>query len=178
VEGEGVRGDCVGLGAMDNKKRIILILLIIVSIIFLLYWLAYQFGAGSYPYAEVYELNEPEQDVINAISQFKSENPDYIVPKGSLDLGESEGRRNNSHWFNNYFYYPQENQIVFTWTRPESKTKTKFAFVSLNDGLVLGHWKRVNKDFGFFLFSSENKRIKKQFEERILDKIKLKLKTY
>ena len=129
---------------------------------------------GSYPFAEIYEINAPEKDVIDAIQQFKTLHPEFKVPKvtiqnkGSFDLTESEGREENSHWYFNYFYHTKENQILFTWTRPQTKNKTDFAFVSIGDGLDLGHWKDINNDLGFF----ENKRIKKEFEERILEQIK------
>ena len=94
----------------------------------------------------------------------------------NLGLSKGEGRKDSTYWYYVYFYYPQENQIVLTWTRPEGKSKTTFAFVGLNGGLDVGHWKRVNQDFGLLLFSSENRRVKKQFEERILNKIKANLR--
>lgn len=134
---------------------------------------------GSYPFAEIYELNAPEKNVIDAIVQFKSDHPEYVVPYVTINnqsagnLSESEGRKEKSHWYFVYFYYPKENQIVFTWTRPSGKNKTDFAFISLNDGLELGHWKDINDDFGFF----ENRKMKKTFEERILNQIKQHLAT-
>jgi len=77
------------------------------------------------------------------------------------------------HWFHVYFYFPEENQIIYAWTRPSEKEKTSFAFVGINNGLILGNWKEINKDFS----GSENEKEKKKFEERILDKIKEKLKN-
>ncbi|MBN8786842.1 MAG: hypothetical protein J0I84_07120 [Terrimonas sp.] len=131
---------------------------------------------GSYPYAETYELSYSEEEVKTAINKFKQEHPEYIVPKvtinnqGSWDLPDGQSKE-PTHWYGVYFYYRNENKIIFTWTRPAGKNKTTFAFVSINDGLNLGNWKRINKDFS----RSENKEEKKKFEERILNKIKEKL---
>jgi hypothetical protein len=38
----------------------------------------------------------------------------------------------------------------------------------VNDGLTIGRWKDINKDFD----NDENKKQKTKFEERILNKIK------
>jgi len=129
--------------------------------------------SGSYPYAETYELNYSEEEVKTAINKFKQEHSEYIVPKVTIDgkaacdLIDEQSKEPN-HWYIVYFYYPQENQIILTWTRPTEKGKTTFAFVSINEGLTLGNWKEINKDFS----SLENKDMKKKFEERILDKVK------
>lgn len=136
-------------------------------------WFGYNFAPGSYPYAEEYELDYPEEEVKSAINKFKQENPEYIVPKitvnnhGSWDLTDGQSKE-PAHWYSIYFYYKNENRILFTWTRPAEKNKTTFAFVSINDGLNLGNWKRINKD----LSRSENKEEKKKFEEWILNKVK------
>lgn len=137
---------------------------------------ACSFAPGSYPYAETYELNYSEEAVKTAINKFKQEHSEYIVPKVTIDgkttwdLIDGQSKEPNS-WYIVYFYYPKENQIILTWTRPAEKGKTTLAFVSINEGLTLGNWKEINKDFS----RSENKEEKKKFEERILSKIKEKL---
>jgi len=159
---------------MSRKTKIIFLTagLILVAI-FGIYKLARMFASGSYPFAEIYELNYSEDKVIKAVEQFKIQHSDMIAPKvtienkGSYDLKDSEGRTGNSYWYKIYFYYPKENQIIFTWTRPNGNGKTSFAFVSVNNGLDIGHWKEINDDFGFV----ENRRIKKDFEEGILKPI-------
>ncbi|HAN00722.1 MAG TPA: hypothetical protein DCQ26_19180 [Marinilabiliales bacterium] len=134
---------------------------------------ACNFAPGSYPYAEEYELNYSEEQLKTAINKFKEEYPEYIVPKvtinnqGSWDLPDGQSEE-PAHWYGVYFYYKNENKIVFTWTRPAGKDKTTFAFVSINDGLNLGNWKRINKDFS----RSENKLQKEKFERLILNEIK------
>jgi hypothetical protein len=127
---------------------------------------ACNFAPGSYPYAEEYEINVPESTLIKAINDFKENNPQYIVPNRMLLI---DGRTDEKdHWYHIYFYYPEENQIVYGWTRPSGKNITTFAFVSINNSLTLGNWKDINKDFS----DSENKVQKNKFEERILNKIK------
>src|SRR4051812_11437592 len=160
-----------------HYRNIILVIGCVLLGFFLLYRFAVTFAPGSYPYAEAYELNASEDNVINTIKQFKTVHPELSVPKvqiqnqGQFDL--TDGRKDSSDlWYHIYFYYPQEHQIVYTWTRPDGQDKTIFAFVSLNSGLNLGNWKDINKDFS----SLENKKLKEQFKERILDSIKQRLK--
>ena len=125
------------------------------------------FAPGSYPYAERYILNTNEKDLITAIDSFKKSNPKYNVPQS---VGLQDGRGNaDDYWYHIYFYYPEENQIVYTWVRLEEKSKTAFALVSINDGLALGKWKEINKGFS----NAENAEQKKKFEDRILKKVKV-----
>jgi hypothetical protein len=70
------------------------------------------------------------------------------------------------------FIFSEENKIIKTWIQGQfEKNKTIFAFVAVNEGLTLGHWKYINKDFS----REENEIQKKKFEERILKKIEAKL---
>src|SRR5258706_6661642 len=131
-------------------KKILIGLLIIVALIGGYYFLAKLFSPGSYANAEIYELSVSESVLDSIVQDFKDENPQYKVPEG---LKLEDGRANsNDHWYHLYFYYKEENQIVYAWTRAVggTKTKTKVAFVAINEGLKLGNWKDINKDFGFF----------------------------
>jgi hypothetical protein len=104
-------------------------------------------SSGSYPYAEKYKIDPKE-------------------------VGLLDGRNNEKdHWYHVYFYYPNENQIVYAWTRPIDNKKTTFAFVSVNDGLILGKWKDINNDFEV----RDNKNQKEKFESLILALIKNKV---
>lgn len=124
------------------------------------------FAAGSYPYAEEYIINADNNDLISAIDFFKKNNPQYIVPS---DVGVLDGKKEHGdYWYNIYFFYPEENQIVFTWVRAEEKNQSTFALVSINNGQTLGNWKDINKDFS----RAENIKQKKNFEDRILKKVK------
>lgn len=145
-------------------------------ILFYLAVSACNLAPGSYPYAEIYEFNFSEEEVKSAINKFKQEHPDYSVPKvtidgmTSLDLNDGQSQE-PKYWYNVYFYYYDENQILFAWLRPLGMSKTAFAFVSINQGLALGNWKRINKDFS----RMENEEAKNKFEERIIKGIKEKL---
>lgn len=160
---------------MQKKKYFIIG--IIITIIGWVIWFGLNFRPGSYPYREEYELNYSEEEIKNAIMKFKQEHPEYTVPKVTINNQENlelidERIIEPVYCHKFYFYYRNENKIIFTFTYPAGKNKTIFAFVSVNDGLYLGSWKDINKDFNY----SENKKEKKKFEERILNKIKEKLK--
>ncbi|GAF05767.1 hypothetical protein [Saccharicrinis fermentans] len=122
---------------------------------------------GSYPYAEIYNLNTNENNLISAIKKFKTANPEYKVPS---IVGLIDGRSSDvaDHWYHVYFYNKADNEIIYTWIRQLNKEEVSFAFVSINKGLELGNWNRVNKDYQ----KKENKQKIKKFEEQILDEIK------
>ncbi|NVO09210.1 MAG: hypothetical protein HXX16_04535 [Bacteroidales bacterium] len=129
------------------------------------------FSSGSYPNAEIYEFKINESEIISIIERFKKNNPDYCVPEQTqLKDGKSDDR--NDHWYHIYFYYKDKNWIIYTWVRQTSKDMTSFAFVSINEGLNLGNWKDINKDYS----SKENKLQKELFEQRILNEIKKQIK--
>jgi len=156
---------------MENKK-VIIISIIAILIVGGVFWFGYNFAPGSYPYAEEYTFNVNEPDLISAVEFFKAENIKYCQP---LQVQLKDGRGDppdNNHWYHVYFYFPEENKIIKTWIQEQfEKNKTIFAFVAVNEGLTLGHWKYINKDFS----DSENEAQKKKFEERILKKIEAKL---
>ncbi len=149
---------------MKSKKySIVVIIAIIVSGVI---WFGLNFRPGSYPYAETYKLNINEQTLINAIDKFKKENSEYLAPK---EIALQDGRRDNvDYWYHVYFYLPDKKYIVKCWTRPINNNQTTFAFIAINDGLELGHWKMVNKDFS----RKENNELIKNFDERILGRVK------
>ena len=125
------------------------------------------FVAGTYPYVEEYNIPMSESDVINSIKKFKENHPEYIVPDS---LGFVEGRKGtgiDDHWYNIYFLYPNEKEVIIAWTRPASKNSTTLAFVGIRYKLQFGVFKRINKDFD----SNENEDQKKKFKERIVDKL-------
>ncbi|MGK0448396.1 MAG: hypothetical protein ACJA2M_002186 [Polaribacter sp.] len=160
------------------KPYKILVGFIIISVsLILFYFIGWSFAPGSYPRAETYEFDLTETELISIIQEFKEENPKYKLTQ-EVDISEGnsfylkEGRSDSlDHWYSIYFYYPNKNQIVKTWTRPQSKTKTTFAFVAINNSLTLGNWIDVNKSFLWW----KNKPIKLEFEEKILNKIKVRV---
>jgi hypothetical protein len=157
-------------------KKTLIIILVVLGGLFFLYKLADMFSPGSYGHAERYELNYPEEKVIEAITKLKDEDKDLLVPKvtiqnsGQWDLNDGK-EKTSDYWYKFYFYDNVNNRILFTWTRSSGPNTTTFAFVSINNGLDLGNWKDINDDFG----SSENREIKKNFEQTILQRVKEKL---
>ncbi|MGY3793192.1 hypothetical protein [uncultured Aquimarina sp.] len=129
---------------------------------FLFLLLSCNVAPGSYPYAERYEINLTETDIIQKINDFKIKNPEYHVPK---EFRITDGKRTeNDHWFHVYFYYKEKNIVVKTWIRSKSKAKTIFAFVGIKKYSENSKWKMINKDFD----NLNNKNILDEFENRIL----------
>jgi hypothetical protein len=157
---------------MKNKKTVFLIVIVISIVGGLIVWFgASMLAPGIDPDSERYELNYSEEKVRASINEFKEKNPDYFVPKitinnqGPFELPDA--RSDDPVYYYYYYYYKDEKQILFTWIRSAGRNKTIFAFVSVNEGLNLPNWKDINTDFSW----SENKEQKKKFEERILKKI-------
>jgi hypothetical protein len=148
-------------------RRAIIWLVSILGFLALALGAGYMMGPGSYPYSENYELSAPEKDVIEAVKDFKTKRPDMIAP----NLISSEGRRDSSYYYFVYFYLPHSNEILLSWIRQSYDGTTNFNLVSVNKGLDLGNWKRVNED----LSSEDNRRIKYEFEA-ILMHLKIKYK--
>ena len=111
--------------------------------------------------------------MIEIINDIKAENPELTLPLEMQDVLKDGrlGKEKFDFWYHIYFYYPDKNQIVNTWTRPHTKTTTSFAFVSINDGLVLGNWKNVNEYFLWW----KNRPIDDEFEKRILKLIRARI---
>ena len=125
------------------------------------------FAPGSYPYASRYEINLPETELAYEIEVFKNNNPEYITPTA---LGFEDGRRTDAdHWYHIYFKNPTKDEIIKTWIRKESKTKTILAFVAIKDYSSTEKWKFINKDYK----GSENKKVIKEFEKIILSKLNI-----
>jgi hypothetical protein len=154
------------------KKITIWISIAFLSMI-VIYYFGSSFAPGSYAKAEIYEINLPEQELIEIINDIKAENPELTLPLEMQDVLKDGrlGKEKFDFWYHIYFYYPDKNQIVNTWTRPHTKTTTSFAFVSINDGLVLGNWKNVNEYFLWW----KNRPIKDEFEKRILKLIRARI---
>lgn len=98
----------------------------------------------------------------------KEENPDIDlmrevrIPNGGNTALADERK---GHWYSFYFYYPDKNVIIHTWTRSTFEGTSQFAFVGVNEGLTLGNWLEPNSERT------------KEFEKRILTKIKVKLEN-
>jgi len=125
--------------------------------------------SGNYSYAEIYEFNIKETQLIKIVEDFKQKNPQYIVPIEKLKDGKKDS---SDYYYGVYSYYSSENNIIYFFIGSSDKGKAQIGLVSINDGLTLGHWRDVNKDFSH----SENKEVKKVFEQRILNNLGLTYK--
>ncbi len=121
---------------------------------------------GSYPNAELYEIKVSEKRLIEAVKEFKANNPEYNVPD---DIPLLDGRRDNQdHWYHFYFFDSDRNQTIKTWVRSSGKDKTNFALIAVYDPNFNKRWKFVNKDFDWEI----DKQVKKRFEDEILNPVK------
>ncbi|MCL9805475.1 hypothetical protein NAT51_08075 [Flavobacterium amniphilum] len=141
------------------KKQLYLFFILILSISFSN---CSQIAAGSYPYAELYKLDYPESKVIKAIQAVKAKNLDLQVTEDLTDTDSTD------YWHNEWFMV--ENQLIKTWTRPSEKNKTTFALVCVG---TFGNCRQVNNE----LSSSEDSEIKEQFQELVLDRVKIELQN-
>jgi hypothetical protein len=128
-------------------------------------------AAGSYPYSQAYKFNVGSDSLIKVISKFKEKNPSYNTP---LKTGLVDSIDNNGTFYNCWIYYRQQNKIAFFVVLGDidDKEKSSIWFVGVNNGLILGQWKRINEDFD----RTDNRRAKKDFEEEFLKKLKLQYK--
>lgn len=108
-----------------------------------------------------------KKTLIKIINKVKMEN-------NQLNLN-SAGFENSKHkfWTTIYFEYKDKNQIIQTWTRPKSKEKTTFAFVSYKSDKNFGNWINANEYFWWW----KNSKAKNEFEKKILSKIKQKIEN-
>jgi hypothetical protein len=128
-------------------------------------------SAGSYAFSESYELPYSEANVIKAIEKFKEKNPKYKVPEVSISSNNSftleDSRSENGLWFIAYLYDSKENKILNIAIRGNENNST-LEFASINNGLIIGNWKDINRDFSY----DENQQLKNRFEESYLNPIK------
>ena len=145
------------------KKKILFIGIGIFVFGFLFYYIGWSFSPGSYGKAETYELNVPEKTLIEIITEVKTEND--LKTNSFTD-------HKNGHWYSIYFEYKDKKQIIHTLTRPKNKTKTTFYFSGYKSKRNVGNWIDANEYFWWW----KNSKAKNEFESRILEKIKEKIK--
>jgi hypothetical protein len=145
------------------KSKYLLITIGILAFGLLFYYIGWSFSPGSYGKAETYELNVSEKTLIEIINEVKSEN--------NLNTNSFADHK-SKHWYSIYFEYKDKKQIIHTLTRPKNKTRTTFYFANYKNKSDLGNWIDANEYFWWW----KNSSAKNEFEERILKKIKEKIK--
>jgi hypothetical protein len=150
---------------MRYKKTITIIVITIALLAF--GFLGLFLGAGNYGYAQRYDFTTSRENLIEAINEFKTQNPQYKVP-ANLDLTDSSD--STAGYYHAYIYYPLENETIHfvAFNNPDYSKQSSIYLDAVNEGQSLGHWKEVNRDYG----RNENLRVKKIFRETLLDKLK------
>jgi len=125
-------------------------------------------GAGNYGYAQQYEFKTDKKELIRKVEKFVSQHAQYKVPD---NIGLENSLDSLGDVYNAYLYYPEENSIVhfLIFDNDEDVNTTSIYLDAINEGVSLGHWKVVNRDYN----RKENKHIKSIFEKRVLDKLNL-----
>jgi hypothetical protein len=149
-------------------KKFIIFLFAVSIVAFFLYKISISFNPGNFGNAERFQINIGEEQLIEFIEEFKRDNPEHRVPSHVQLLDHR-----NNHWYVIYFYYPQENEIILTWTRPASKDRTTFALVSVSNVASLGTWADINKD----LTPMESRAQIDRFEQLILSDIRKRIRN-
>ncbi|WP_146198868.1 hypothetical protein [Pararcticibacter amylolyticus] len=105
----------------------------------------YMIAPGVDPYSEVYKFNVGSERVVNAVNNFKGENPLYSI---SEQIGLPDGLVEDSNTpdrMHGYIYYPKEEWIIHFWIRGDRK-KSELHLVAVNQGLKLENWQTINSD--------------------------------
>lgn len=129
-------------------------------------------GSGNDGYAQKYEFEVSSAALIKAVENLKSGNPTFNPPAGIYEPDSLD--TSNSH-FNVEVYSKKENiSFGFFIEKDDSKLNKSFLYlVSINRGTDFRDWKFANRD----LNRSDNLKVKKVFEEEILNKLKLTYKN-
>lgn len=126
-------------------------------------------SAGSYPYAEVFEIKFPKEDVVNKIDSVKMKEGLQVPPfewAGKETLLKDKTLKNGYSIF--YIFLKETNQIMCFYIRADGSDETRVGLISIQNGLSLGNWKEVNKD----LSKEESEQFEELFKEKIISKIK------
>lgn len=123
------------------------------------------FNSGSYGNAEYYDFNLTNKELIKNIDKFKQDNPQFATRKYFDGLDQS------GNFYNIYFYLEEEKALVYCvllMGRNSENDKAVLGFHYIESDLDHSLYGRINSND---LSKDENKRIKKQVETIILNKL-------
>lgn len=127
-----------------------------------------EWSRRSYPFAEHWEIEATEKEVISAIRELGKTNPGFRSPSTDENISSREGDSEGDYWLYIDLYYPDTKELVHSWTRPlTDTTKTTFALVSLEPLDNPSGLRLINRDFWFL----PNRRQIRRFESTFVDKI-------
>ena len=148
--------------------------------------------AGSYPFVEYWDIKASEQEVVNAIIELKTQNPDLQPPYESelffprnseyewnseemkrylnLQLRDStlplppmtKNNTKSEYWLHVNFYYKDTNEELRTWTRPDVVDTTVTTFALVSVGENY-----INRDYWYVA----NKAEIRKFKVNVVDKL-------
>lgn len=156
---------------MRKRKKSILVIIIVIVCFIAFAFFGAMLGAGPYGYAEQYKFNTDKDQLIQAVKKLKEENkslnlPDAINDPDGLDTSDM-------HY--NVSMFDNDQKIIFVFFVEGDYDNSNNAFINLisvNKTLDVRNYKIVNRDMD----RAENIQVKKDFEEKVLDKLKLKYK--
>ena len=157
---------------LDEKKRkIIIISFGVVGVLALAIFGAFV-GAGNGGYAQQYEFDVNSSIIIKAVENLKTGNSSFNLPE---DIYEPDSLDATNSQFNMGIYSKKDNIsfLFFIDKYPNNPNKSSLYLVSINRGTDYRDWKMVNHE----LNRTETSKVKKVFEEEILNKLNLNYKS-
>lgn len=156
---------------MRKRKKSILVIAIVIVCFIAFAFFGAMLGAGPYGYAEQYKFNTNKDQLIQALKKLKEEDkslnlPDAINDPDGLDTS-------NMHY--NVSMLDNDQKIIFVFFVEGDYDNSNNAFINLisvNKTLDVKNYKIVNRDMD----RAENLQVKKDFEKKILDKLKFEYK--
>jgi hypothetical protein len=153
---------------MKNKSIITIVFLIICFGV--LAFLGGMLGAGPNGYAQQYEFDVNRIELINAIERVKSES---TVSSSRQNDTNKDSYDTLTGQFNVDFYYWDKSTVVYFFINEKdgNTNKSIVNLVSVNEGFQQ-NYKMINRDFD----GKENLKVKTDFEERVLKRLKIPYK--
>ena len=149
-----------------KKNKILILSLFIFGILLAFGFFGGLFGAGSYPYAQKYKLEESPKKLIKTIKELK------ITLPGNDSTIDSYDHSDEWSNFHIYIYSSKSDEIIHMFVENSNNdvNEANLYLVGLNKGKNLGNWKIINSDFN----RKDNIEKKNQFVELVFSKLNLK----
>ncbi|MEI6090197.1 MAG: hypothetical protein WCR42_07085 [bacterium] len=154
-----------------HYKKLLLICLICLTLVFLYFFLRFGMLLTHAPYASVesYEFNIGSDELESEIEIFKQNNPNLNPPADDPIFGSSayDSTQEYDYYLPIYFYYPENQIILLTLLMEGDRNHSALGFYSIINPKENS---RINdKEINFSLGCSDNIKQKKLFEERIVN---------
>jgi len=142
-----------------------------IPIFYICLFIAFYFLAlsGNSGFEQQYKFDVKKDYLIKSVKDFKAKNKEFIPDS---KYGATDYLDTMTNQFVAYIYYPKEDVVVCFYidNKPSEPNQSYLNLLSVNEGFHEPQYKLVNKDFG----RAENLEIKKNFQERFLNKLNLK----